>query len=171
MDFTGLDHYDGKSRNFMTQSQKNHEFWMEKALQLAIKAGSRGEVPVGAVIIQNGKLLATGRNRREELKTPLGHAEMLALHRAAKKLGTWRLTDCTLYVTLEPCLMCAGGLWQSRIGHVVFGAHDPKGGALGSLYNVHSDERLNHRYEITTGVLAEECAQVLKNFFKERRRK
>lgn len=155
----------------MTQSHKNHEFWMEKALQLAIKAGSRGEVPVGALVVQNGKLIATGRNQREELKTPLGHAEMLALHRAAKKLGTWRLSDCTLYVTLEPCLMCAGTLWQSRIGHVVFGANDPKGGALGSLYQVHSDNRLNHRYEVTTGVMAEECAQVLKDFFKERRKK
>lgn len=144
---------------------------MEKALQLAIKAGSRGEVPVGALVVQNGKLIATGRNQREELKTPLGHAEMLALHRAAKKLGTWRLSDCTLYVTLEPCLMCAGTLWQSRIGHVVFGANDPKGGALGSLYQVHSDNRLNHRYEVTTGVMAEECAQVLKDFFKERRKK
>lgn len=155
----------------MTQSNENDVFWMRKALQLAIKAGSQGEVPVGAVLIRNGKLVSSARNRREELQSPLGHAEILTLHGAAKKLGTWRLSDCTLYVTLEPCVMCAGGLWQSRIGRVVFGAHDPKGGALGSLYQIHSDQRLNHRYDITTGVLADECAQLLKDFFKDRRGK
>lgn len=155
----------------MTQSNENDVFWMKKALQLAIKAGSLGEVPVGAVIVHEGKLVSSARNRREELKSPLGHAEMLALHGASRKLKTWRLSDCTMYVTLEPCVMCAGGLWQSRIGRVVFGAHDPKGGALGSLYQIHSDQRLNHRYEVTDGVLADECAQLLKDFFKSRRSK
>ena len=153
----------------MTQSNENDVFWMKKAHQLAIKAGSQGEVPVGAVIVHEGKLLSSARNRREELQSPLGHAEMLALHGASQKLKTWRLSDCTMYVTLEPCVMCAGGLWQSRIGRVVFGAHDPKGGALGSLYQTHSDQRLNHRYEVTTGVMAHECAQLLKDFFKSRR--
>lgn len=155
----------------MTQSNENDILWMKKALQLAIKAGSQGEVPVGALIIRESQLIASARNRREELQSPLGHAEMLALHGASKKLGAWRLSDCTMYVTLEPCVMCAGGLWQSRIGRVVFGAHDPKGGALGSLYHMHSDERLNHRYEITSGVLAEECAKLLKDFFRQRRSK
>jgi tRNA(adenine34) deaminase len=155
----------------MTQSNENDIPWMKKALQLAIKAGSAGEVPVGAVIVRDGKPISSARNRREELQSPLGHAEILALQGASKKLGTWRLSDCTMYVTLEPCVMCAGGLWQSRIGRVVFGAFDPKGGALGSLYKIHSDERLNHRYEITTGVMADECAQLLKDFFKLRRNK
>jgi tRNA(adenine34) deaminase len=157
-------------KRFMTQSNEIDALWMKKALQLAEKASLAGEVPVGALLVQEDQLISQARNRREELKSPLGHAEMLTLHGAARKLGTWRLSDCTLYVTLEPCVMCAGALWQARIGRVVFGAADPKGGALGSLYQVHSDHRLNHRYEVTAGVMAHECAQLLRDFFRQRRK-
>jgi tRNA(adenine34) deaminase len=144
--------------------------FMRKALTLARKAALRGEVPVGALVVSpDGQILATGKNLRETLSSTLGHAELLALHRASKKIGNWRLTDCTLYVTLEPCVMCAGAIQQSRIGRVVYGAADPKAGAVESLYKVLSDPRLNHQVEVTSGVLGEECAQVLTDFFSSRR--
>lgn len=145
------------------------KFWMQKALNLAKAAARRGEVPVGAVVVCDGQLVAAAGNRKESLATPIGHAEIIALHQAAKKLERWRLTDCTLYVTLEPCMMCAGTLWQARIGRVVYGAIDPKGGALGSLYDFANDDRLNHRYPVESGVLGEKCAEVLQKFFKNRR--
>jgi tRNA(adenine34) deaminase len=144
--------------------------FMQKALKLAHKAALRGEVPVGALVVSpDGQILATGENLRETLSTTLGHAELLALHRASKKIGNWRLTDCTLYVTLEPCVMCAGAIQQSRIGRVVYGAADPKAGAVESLYKILSDPRLNHQAEVTAGVLGDECAQVLTDFFSARR--
>jgi tRNA(adenine34) deaminase len=144
--------------------------FMQKALKLARKAALRGEVPVGALVVSpEGQILATGENLRETLSTTLGHAELLALHRASKKIGNWRLTDCTVYVTLEPCVMCAGAIQQSRIGRVVYGAVDPKAGAVESLYKILSDPRLNHQVEVTAGVLGEECAQVLTDFFSTRR--
>ena len=144
---------------------------MKKALDLARKSESIGEVPIGAVITdKNGKIIVQSTNLRETKCTVLGHAELAAIHRACKTLGSWRLTDCTLYVTLEPCFMCSGALVQSRIGRVVFGARDPKGGALVSLGTLGNDTRLNHQFEITEGVLAEECGKVLKDFFKKKRK-
>jgi tRNA(adenine34) deaminase len=147
------------------------EVWMREALKEAQKALQKQEVPVGAVIVHEGQIIARAHNLKENLKTPLGHAEVIALHRASQKLGAWRLSDCTLYVTLEPCLMCAGVLYQARIGRVVFATKDPKAGALGSVYSIHQDQRLNHRYEALDGPLQRECSQILKDFFKSMRMK
>lgn len=142
---------------------------MRQALRLARKCADLGEVPVGAVLVGPEGLLSFGANRRETLQTPLGHAEVMALHKAAKLRKNWRLADTTLYVTLEPCLMCAGAILQSRVGRVVYGALDPRGGAVESLYKTFQDPRLNHQVSLTGGVLAEECGQVLQDFFKGRR--
>ncbi len=145
---------------------------MKRALDLARKSESMGEVPIGAVITdKNGKIIASSTNLRETKCTVLGHAEMSAIHRACKVLGSWRLTDCTMYVTLEPCFMCAGALVQSRISRVVFGTRDPKGGALISLANLGKDPRLNHQFEMTESILSEDCGKILKNFFKKKREK
>ena len=148
---------------------EKHQFWMRKALKLAAQAGARGEVPVGAVLVRDGQQVATASNRREELHTPLGHAELLALQGASQSLKAWRLLGCTLYVTLEPCPMCAGALVQARVDRVVFGALDPKGGGLQSLYHIGQDSRLNHQFEVISGVLESECSKLLKTFFKKRR--
>jgi tRNA(adenine34) deaminase len=148
---------------------KTDEFWMKKALKLAQAAADRGEVPVGAIIVKGGEMVASASNRREQWHTPLGHAELIALQRASQKLKAWRLLGCTLYVTLEPCVMCAGALVQSRVDRVVFGAFDLKGGAMKSLFQIGADERLNHRIQIDHGVLEAECAASLKTFFKDRR--
>ncbi|HEX7675612.1 MAG TPA: tRNA adenosine(34) deaminase TadA [Bdellovibrio sp.] len=146
------------------------EKWMREALKLAKQAGLQGEVPVGALLVSpSGQVLAKARNVRETLTTPLGHAELLSIHRAAKKMQSWRLEDCTLYVTLEPCLMCAGAIQQARIGRVVYGATDVKAGAVESLYQVLNDGRLNHQAQITKGVLADECSKILTDFFQSRR--
>lgn len=145
--------------------------WMGLALKLARKAESRGEVPIGALLVRDGQILATGFNERETLPSALGHAECLAIHRANRRLGAWRLTDSTLYVTLEPCLMCAGAILQARIGRVVYGARDPKAGAVESLYSVLQDPRLNHRTEFTAGVRGEECGRLLTDFFRAKRRR
>lgn len=147
-----------------------------KFMNLAIKQAKlgeiNGEVPVGAIVVdKNGKIIAKATNLREKLKSTLGHAELVAIHRACKKLGSWRLSDCTLYVTLEPCFMCSGALQQSRISRVVYAAPDPKGGALDSLAQLGNDSRLNHRFDVTSGVLMHECSQLLKNFFKTKRKK
>jgi tRNA(adenine34) deaminase len=152
--------------------RQDDEFWMKMAIRLAQKAGQRDEVPVGALLIDSdGERLAQGFNLRETLQTPLGHAELLALHRASRKKHSWRLTGSTLYVTLEPCLMCAGALVQARVKRVVFGAYDPKGGAMGTLYDVARDSRLNHQIEVQGGVLENECSEILKSFFKMKRTK
>jgi tRNA(adenine34) deaminase len=143
--------------------------WMRRALSLANQAQKLGEVPIGALIVKDGRLVSKAFNRRETWKTPLGHAELIALQRASQKLGAWRLLDCTLYVTLEPCLMCAAALVQARVSRVVFGARDPKGGGTVSLYQIPTDPRLNHRLEVTEGVLENECSTVLSEFFKARR--
>ncbi len=143
--------------------------WMAQALVLAQKAASQGEVPVGALIVKDGQVISQGLNCRESQANPLGHAELIAIEEAAKKLGAWRLIDCTLYVTLEPCVMCAGALVQSRVSRVVIGALDPKGGGLCSLYQIGSDTRLNHQFEITQGVSEKECSEILTEFFKKRR--
>ena len=128
-----------------------------------------GEVPIGAVVTCEGRVVATGMNRREIDLDPSAHAEFSALVEASHALGRWRLTGCTVYVTLEPCLMCAGLMVNARIDRCVYGAPDPKGGALGTLYDVSHDPRLNHEFEVTTGVLADECAETLRAFFRRRR--
>lgn len=143
---------------------------MQAALNLAASAAEVGDVPVGAVVIDNeGKIIGRGFNSREVEKNPLGHAEVNALIDAAKTLGSWRLDDCTLVVTLEPCTMCAGAIVQSRIGRVVFGAFDEKAGAIGSLWDVVRDARLPHRPEVVSGVLANEASEILTEFFKTKR--
>ena len=142
---------------------------MRRALDEAAQAASAGDVPVGAVVLgPDGALLAVGHNEREVSGDPTAHAEVLALRRAAAALGSWRLTGCTLVVTLEPCTMCAGALVQSRIGRVVYGARDEKAGAAGSLWDVVRDRRLNHRPEVINGVLESRCADLLTAFFRER---
>jgi len=146
------------------------EAWMRRALRLAEEAAEQDEVPVGAIIVHKHKIIGTGANQREQLNDPTAHAEMIAITQAAASLESWRLIDCTLYVTLEPCPMCAGAILQSRIPRVVFGASDPKAGAVQSLYQLLNDPRLNHTAEVTGGVLGFECGQILTAFFEAKRR-
>lgn len=148
----------------------NDEYYMREALKEAQKAAKKDEVPVGAVVVRNGKIIARAHNLRERKKFPDAHAEHIAMHKAARKIGGWRLLECTLYVTLEPCPMCAGMAINSRIPRVVFGAYDKKAGALGSLYNL-NEGKLNHSFDCTGGILEEECARILKDYFKKKRRK
>jgi len=143
--------------------------WMSRALQQAYQAQTDDEVPVGAVIVREHELIAAAANQRESLRDPTAHAEMIAITQAAAAIEDWRLERCTLYVTLEPCLMCAGAILQSRIPRLVFAAADPKGGAVTSLYQVLEDPRLNHRCQITSGVLAEPAGRVLSEFFVAKR--
>jgi len=145
------------------------EAFMQQALALAREAAELGEVPVGAVAVHDGKVIGTGFNRREVDRHPLAHAEMLVMDAAARKLGVWRLSGVTLYVTLEPCAMCAGALVQSRVTRLVFGASDPKAGAVGSLYNLAEEPRHNHRLQVTSGILADESRLLLKTFFERLR--
>lgn len=142
---------------------------MEMALEQAREAFSCGEVPVGALLVRGASIIAAARNRCEELGDPTAHAEILALREAGQILGGWRLSGSTLYVTLEPCPMCAGALVQARVERLVYGAADPKSGACGSLCNIVQDERLNHRLIVTGGVLESACAAILREFFQERR--
>jgi len=144
---------------------------MERALELAREAARLGEVPVGAVAVKDGAVVGEAFNRREVDRDPLGHAELLVLGQAARRLGAWRLTGVTLYVTLEPCAMCAGALVQARVSRLVFGARDPKAGAVGSLHDLARDARHNHRVEVTAGVMAEESGGLLKDFFRALRAK
>jgi len=144
--------------------------FMEVAIDLAVRAGEAGEVPVGAVVVRDGKILGRGMNARESGREPTLHAEIVALREAAFALGGWRLDNCTLYVTLEPCPMCAGALVQARIEELVFGCEDPKAGACGTLYDIPRDLRLNHRILVRKGILREECARILRDFFQARRR-
>jgi tRNA(adenine34) deaminase len=143
---------------------------MRRAIEIAKVGWAREEVPVGAVIFRDGIILAEAHNLREVDRDPTAHAEILALREASKKLGEWRLNDCTLVVTLEPCTMCAGAIVNARVGRLVYGASDPKAGAIESLYQVCDDQRLNHRPQIICGVLAPECRGLLRDFFKERRK-
>ncbi|AFE08462.1 nucleoside deaminase [Corallococcus sp. CA054B] len=145
--------------------------FMQQALELAREAASLGEVPVGAVAVLDGNVVGTGYNRRECDRNPFAHAEMLALAAAAKARDAWRLSGVTLYVTLEPCAMCAGALVQSRVTRLVFGTMDPKAGAVGSLYNLVEEPRHNHRLQVTSGILAEDSRQLLKTFFERLRAK
>ncbi len=146
------------------------ERWMRHALQLAEQAASAGEVPVGAVVVQDDQLIAEGFNRPITDSDPSAHAEIVALRAAGKVLDNYRLPGSTLYVTLEPCVMCAGAIVHARVGRVVFGALDPKAGAVSSVYDVISQPRLNHKPAWTGGVLAEECSVLLREFFKARRK-
>lgn len=145
--------------------------WMGQAISQARKAEELGDVPIGAVVLHQptGELIAAAHNRREADQDPTAHAEILALREAAKHLGTWHLEDCTLYVTLEPCAMCAGALVLARLGKVVFGADDPKAGAVGALWDIPRDPRLNHTVEVVRGVRAAECGDLLRAFFRARR--
>lgn len=142
------------------------EVYMAMAMDQARKAAEIGEVPIGAVVVCDGAVVSDGMNRREIDHDPAGHAEFLAIREAAAKLGRWRLSDCTVYVTLEPCPMCAGLMHQARIARCVFATPDPKAGALGTLYDLSSDERLNHRFDVSSGILAEESAELLRDFFR-----
>lgn len=141
------------------------QYWMKQALAEARRAADLGEVPIGAVVVRDGEVVGRGHNRREVDGDPLAHAELLALREAALRVGGWRLSGCTMVVTLEPCPMCAGALVASRIDRLVYGAADPKAGYCGSLGNLVQDARLNHRLEVSSGVLAEESAALLRGFF------
>jgi tRNA(adenine34) deaminase len=142
---------------------------MRRALAEAEAAQRENEVPIGAVIVRQGRVIAAAHNQREQLRDPTAHAEMIAITQAAQAVGDWRLEDCALYVTLEPCAMCAGAILQARLPLVVYGAPDPKAGAVRSLYELLSDPRLNHRCQIVPGVLAAECGAILTRFFERQR--
>lgn len=142
-----------------------HEQFMRAALDEARIAKDRGEVPVGCVIVVHGQIVGRGHNLRETLQDPTAHAEMVAVREAAVRLGSWRLVGATLYVTLEPCPMCAGALVNARVERVVYGAADPKAGATTTLFTIGTDARLNHRFELVPGVLEHECGQILRDFF------
>ena len=146
------------------------EAMMLRALAEAARAEKEGEVPVGAVIVHEEQIVASAHNQREQLRDPTAHAEMIAITQAAEALGSWRLTNCTLYVTLEPCPMCAGAILQARIPRVVYGAADPKAGAVDTLFTLLADSRLNHQSEVVCGVLADSCGGLLTEFFRAQRR-
>jgi len=145
------------------------ERMIRQAIIEAERALDAGDVPIGAVIVHEDRIIGRGHNQRELLQDPTAHAEMIALTAAASELGTWRFTGCTIYVTLEPCPMCAGALVQARIDRLVYGADDPKAGACGSVYNIVEDDRLNHLVKVDRGIMADECAQLLKDFFAQQR--
>ncbi|HYE12738.1 MAG TPA: tRNA adenosine(34) deaminase TadA [Patescibacteria group bacterium] len=145
------------------------ELFMKKALEQACNALELDEVPVGAVIVRGDQIISTGHNLKETSKDPTAHAEILALRRASEALGGWRLSDCDMYVTLEPCAMCCGAIIQARIRKLYIGTMDPKGGAAGSKLNLLKDYGFNHKCEIEAGLLEEECSQILKDFFKSKR--
>ena len=148
----------------------DHTFFMRRALQEAEAAAEENEVPVGAIIVHGeGRIIASDHNRREQLRDPTAHAEMLAITQASEALGSWRLDDCTLYVTLEPCPMCAGAILQARIPRVVYGADDPKSGAAQSLFRLLNDTRLNHQCSVVSGVLSDPCGDMLSRFFQRQR--
>jgi tRNA(adenine34) deaminase len=147
----------------------SHEHWMRAALAEAQAALPHGDVPVGAVVVRDGAVVGAGHNERERRQDPSAHAEMLALQEAARSLGSWRLLETTLYVTLEPCAMCAGAIVLARVPRVVYGTADPKAGAAGSVLDVLGEPRLNHRPEVVGGVLAPDCAALLVEFFASRR--
>ena len=143
---------------------------MNLAIEEARKAQAIGEVPVGAIVVHEGKIVGRGFNRRETWQDPTAHAELLAMKEASETLGSWRLVDCTTYVTLEPCPMCAGTMVNARLSRLVFGARDPKAGAVRSLFTLVEDDRLNHRVEVIEGVLADECGSILSEFFRSIRK-
>jgi tRNA(adenine34) deaminase len=151
------------------QSAEHDQLFMREALVEAGRAEALAEVPIGAVVVQAGEIIGRGHNLREAAQDPTAHAEMIAIRQAAERLGSWRLLDCTLYVTLEPCVMCMGGIILARIPFLVYGCRDPKVGAVGSIYNLAEDERFNHRVEVREGVLRSECSGQLSEFFRRLR--
>jgi len=148
---------------------KVDDSFIRAAIEQAKIAEDNGDVPIGAVIVHQNRIIAKGYNQREQSQDPTAHAEIIALTAAAAEMGSWRLNGCTMYVTLEPCCMCAGALVLSRIDRLVYGCDDHKAGACKSLYNIVQDERLNHRLEVTTGVSEQECSELLQDFFERRR--
>lgn len=149
----------------------NNEKWMKEAIKQAKKAAKKDEVPIGCVIVKDDQIIARAYNKREMKQCSTAHAEILAIEKACKKLGSWRLEDCDLYVTLEPCPMCSGAIIQSRIRNVIFGAYDPKGGCMGSNMNINDVRGFNHYPDIEGGILQDECSRLLKDFFKAKRKK
>jgi len=143
--------------------------YMKEALKEAKKAELIDEVPIGCVVVKDDKIIARGHNQRETNQSPIGHAEIIAINKASKKLKSWRLEGCDIYVTLEPCIMCSGAIIQSRISKVYYGASDPKGGALGSSINVLEAKNINHHPEVISGVMQEECSKIITNYFKQKR--
>jgi tRNA(adenine34) deaminase len=155
----------------VTTNASDHEKFMREALRLARKAYDEAEAPVGAIVVLDGKIVGRGYNRRESANDPTRHAEIDAIRAAARKLGSWRLLDCDLYVTLEPCTMCAGAIIQARMRKVFYGASDPKAGAAGSVIDVFAVETFNHKVDVEAGLLSVECGAILTNFFRARRGK
>jgi len=151
--------------------EQNDEKWMQEAIAEALKAEQIGEVPIGAVIVKDNEVIGRGYNLRETRLDPTAHAEMVAIRNACEQLEAWRLLDCTLYVTLEPCPMCAGAIVQSRVKRVVYGTSDPKAGCAGTLMNLLQEPRFNHETELTSGILQQECATLLTQFFRKLRKK
>jgi len=160
---------DSSDKIVTVREGKDDVRFMKMALEEAGVAFDEGEVPVGAVLVKDGRVVAITHNCGESSYDPTGHAEMLAIREGAQKCGNWRLTDATLYVTKEPCIMCAGAMVKARLGRLVYGCRDEKGGAVDSLYSLLSDKRLNHQVEVLSGVLGEKCAEILKRFFRGRR--
>jgi tRNA(adenine34) deaminase len=152
----------------MTQQEQDDK-WMREALRMAETALEHDEVPVGCLIVHDGRIVGRAHNQREMLQDPTAHAEMIAITQAAEALGSWRLTGCTLYVTLEPCAMCAGGMILARLDRLVYGASDPKAGAVDSVFRLLEEPRLNHRIPVAAGVLREECGAILTQFFRKKR--
>ncbi|HHT27939.1 MAG TPA: nucleoside deaminase [Firmicutes bacterium] len=150
---------------------EEHERFMRAALEEAMVAQELGEVPIGAVVTYDGKVIGAGHNMRETWRDPTAHAEVIAIRQAARRLNSWRLTGSRLYVTIEPCAMCAGALVLSRIDHLIFGAADSKAGAVCSLYNITADARLNHQLVVTGGILKQECGELMQQFFRRLRRR
>nr|WP_130805466.1 tRNA adenosine(34) deaminase TadA [Senegalia massiliensis] len=148
-----------------------NNYFMNKALKQAEIAYQKEEVPIGCVIVKDGKIIASAYNMREELNDPTAHAEIIALQDASETLGGWRLTGCTMYVTIEPCAMCAGAIVNSRIDKLIIGSMDKKAGACGSVLNIVQNDKLNHRVEMITGIMEQECSNIMKNFFKDLRKK
>ncbi len=144
-------------------------YYMSRALELAVEAVSADEVPVGAIVVLDGSIIGAASNQRESLSDPTAHAEMISITQAAAAIGDWRLERATLYVTLEPCIMCSGAILQARVPRIVYGASDPKGGAVESMYELLQDKRLNHQCDVTGGVLAEPCGRILTEFFASKR--
>lgn len=149
----------------------NNEKWMKEAIKQAKKAAQKDEVPIGCVIVKDDQIIARAYNKREMKQCSTAHAEILAIEKGCKKLSSWRLEDCDLYVTLEPCPMCSGAIIQSRIRNVIFGAYDPKGGCMGSNMNINNVRGFNHYPDIEGGILQDECSRLLKEFFKAKRKK
>ena len=152
-------------------TQEEKDFFMSEALKEAEKSLDKAEIPIGCVIVKDGEVLGRGHNAREELNQAIMHAEVMAIQEANRTVGNWRLLDCTLFVTIEPCVMCSGAIGLARIPRVIYGATNQKFGATGSLYDILADVRLNHRVEVEKGILEEECAQIMQDFFRQRREK